>query len=326
MIQWLKKNSKLLISILVIAAVVYFFIVEFNKNWQDIQNMELRLNFPFLCVSVLFVILAYFVNTLTWRYLINSYHRSLKRISIKESIAIVNTTQLAKYLPGKVWSYAVQIYWLAKKGYSKSNVLFVNVVATISTLLAASAVGTIMLVSTLNKISKTGAILYIGLVFLAYAMFILFHTPILNFFIRLANKMMKKEISYVKISLKKILITQVLYLFGNVLFCVGGYVLCIAIGLDIDAKLMTVLVGSLLVADVVGFAVLITPGGLGVRESLMFFIISGVTKQKDVAIIVPIATRLLTMSVDIFMGACGFLLGRNTVIYPSNIVDEEPIT
>ena len=285
--------------------------------------MELKLNIPYLCYSFLLIAASYIINTLTWRYLINSYHRELNPISVKESIAIVNTTQLAKYIPGKVWSYAVQIYWLAKRGYSKSNVLFINVVATLSTLLAASAVGTIMLVTNLNKISKTGAILYIGLVILAYAVFILFHTPILNYLIRLANKIIKKEISYVKISLKQILVTQVFYLLGNVVFCIGGYVLCLAIGVTTDVQLMTVLVGSLLVGDVIGFVVLITPGGLGVRESLMFFIISGVTKQKDVAIIVPIATRLLTMSVDIAMGICAVLLGRKTIILPRNVSQQE---
>ncbi len=323
MIKWFRKHFKLIFSILIIGAVVYFFSTEFKKNWQDIQDMDLKLNIPFMCASLLIIALSYLINTMTWRYLINSYHRELQRISIKESIAIVNTTQLAKYIPGKVWSYAVQIFWLAKRGYSKSNVLFINVVATLSTLMAASAVGTVMLATTMAKISRNGAIFYIGMIILAYAVFILFHTPILNFLIRLANKIIKKEISYVNISLKQILVTQLLYLLGNVVFCIGGYLLCFAIGIDSDFKLMTVLVGSLLVGDVVGFVVLIVPGGLGVRESLMFFIITGVTKQKDIATVVPVATRLLTMSVDIAMGLLGLMLGRNTVINPRNVTQAE---
>jgi uncharacterized membrane protein YbhN (UPF0104 family) len=59
--------------------------------------------------------------------------------------------------------------------------------------------------------------------------------------------------------------------------------------------------------------VLVTPGGLGVRESMMFFIIKGVVKNNDVALVVPVATRLLTMTIDIALGITAFFLGNKTV-------------
>jgi uncharacterized membrane protein YbhN (UPF0104 family) len=314
MIQWIKKHIKVILSVVIIGLVAYFFTTEFKKNWQDILAMNLRLNFPLLAGSVFFMLVAYLGNTATWRYLINSFHPELPPISIKESVAIVNTTQLAKYIPGKVWSYAVQIYWLSKRGYPKSNVFFINLVATLSTLMAASAVGIIMLSLTLDKVSKTGTLVVIGIVILAYSVFILFHTPILNILIKLAAKLLKKEISYVKISLTSILLTQVYYISSNLFFCFGGYLLCYALGITDDFHVIVCVVGSLLVGDVVGFVVLVTPGGLGVREIMMAFIISGMAAaSKEVAIVVPIATRLLTMSVDIALGITAFFLGQKTV-------------
>ncbi len=314
MIPWIKKHIKVILAVIIIGTVAYFFTTEFKKNWQDILAMNLRLNLPLLVGSVFFMILAYLGNTATWRYLINSFHPELPPISIKESIAIVNTTQLAKYIPGKVWSYAVQIYWLSKRGYSKSNVFFINLVATLSTLLAASAVGIIMLSITLDKVSKQGAMFIIGIVIVAYTVFILFHTPILSILIKLAARLVKKEISSVKISYKKILLTQIFYVVSNLLFCIGGFMLCTAIGITDDYQLIMCVVGSLLVGDVVGFVVLVTPGGLGVREWMMYFIISGVAAaNKEVAVVVPIATRLLTMSVDISLGVTAFFLGQKTV-------------
>ncbi|MEI6852418.1 MAG: lysylphosphatidylglycerol synthase domain-containing protein, partial [Bacteroidota bacterium] len=290
MIQWIKKHIKVILSVIIIGLVAYFFTTEFKKNWQDILAMNLRLNLPLLAGSVFFMLVAYLGNTATWRYLINSFHPELPPISIKESVAIVNTTQLAKYIPGKVWSYAVQIYWLSKRGYPKSNVFFINLVATLSTLMAASAVGIIMLSFTLDKVSKTGAFIIISIVIVAYAIFILFHTPILNVLIKLAAKLLKKEISYVKISLTSIFMTQVYYVVSNLFFCFGGYLLCYAIGITDDFHVIVCVVGSLLVGDVVGFVVLVTPGGLGVREIMMTFIISGMAAaSKEVAIVVPIA-------------------------------------
>ena len=191
---------------------------------------------------------------------------------------------------------------------------FINLVATLSTLMAASAVGIIMLSFTLDKVSKTGAFIIISIVIVAYAIFILFHTPILNVLIKLAAKLLKKEISYVKISLTSIFMTQVYYVVSNLFFCFGGYLLCYAIGITDDFHVIVCVVGSLLVGDVVGFVVLVTPGGLGVREIMMTFIISGMAAaSKEVAIVVPIATRLLTMSVDIALGITAFFLGQKTV-------------
>jgi glycosyltransferase 2 family protein len=321
MISWIKKNLKIILSIIIIGLVAYFFTTEFKKNWQEIVNKPLILSFPLLTASVFLMILSYLGNTITWRFLINTFHPELPPISIKESIAIVNTTQLAKYIPGKVWSYAVQIYWLSKRGYPKSNVFYINLVATLSTLMAASAVGVIMLSINLDKLSKQWALLIVGAVLLAYAVFILFHTPILNLLSKLAAKLLKKEIATVSISIKNILLTQVFYIISNLIFCTGGILLCTGIGIPFNFSLMVCLVGSLLVGDVVGFVVLVTPGGLGVRESMMFFIISGIASAgHNVAIVVPIATRLLTMSVDVSLGITAFFLEKK------NVFGREPLS
>jgi glycosyltransferase 2 family protein len=171
-----------------------------------------------------------------------------------------------------------------------------------------------MLSLTLDKISKQGATLIIGIVIVAYAVFILFHTPILNILIKLASRIIKKEIDTVSISFKSILFTQIFYVISNLFFCFGGYLLCIAIGITDDFRLLIIMIGSLLVGDVVGFVVLVTPGGLGVREITMTFIISGVAAaSKEIAIIIPVATRLLTMSVDITLGITAFFLGHKSV-------------
>lgn len=317
--KWFKKHIKLILSLLIIGGVFYFFTTEFKKNWDDILEMDFSLNITLMIISFVLLIASYLGNTLIWRFLINSYHKDIDSITAKESFSIVNTTQLAKYLPGKVWSYAVQIYWLSKRGYSKSKVLFINVLATISTLLAASSIGVVMLAATLNNISRLLFVASIIGVILVYVIFIFFHSPILNFLIRLAAKLVKKEIEFVQISYMNMFITQSLYLLSNVVFCAGIYVLCLSIGIPNEPAIIVSMIGSLLVGDVAGFVVLVTPGGLGVREGLMFFILSG-NVNKQYAIIIPIATRLLTMSVDIFLGLIALIMGRKMFFHKKESV------
>lgn len=315
-----KKYIKIALIILIVGAIVFFFAQEFKKNWDDILEKNFRINVYWLIASFVMVIAAYLANTLTWRQLINAYHKQLPPITVKESIAIVNTTQLAKYIPGKVWSYAVQIYWLSKRGYSKSKVLFINIVATLSTLCAATFIGVIIIAVFHAKINSNTSILLILGICLAYSVFVFFHTPILNLIIILSNKFMKKKISPLKISLSQIIKTQLFYIITNLLFGLSIFLTCMAIGLDDNYSLNTLIVGSFLIGDVVGFLFIIIPGGLGVRESMMFFIIAG-SYQKDVALVVPLATRLLTMTADISMGILGFFLGKKNLFYKKAPVD-----
>ncbi len=316
----MKKYLKITLIILIVGAIIYFFASEFKKNWEDILEKNFRINIYWLISSFVMVIAAYLANTLTWRQLLNAYHKQLIPITVKESIAIVNTTQLAKYIPGKVWSYAVQIYWLSKRGYSKSKVLFINIVATLSTLCAATFIGVIIIAVFHAKINSNTSILLILGICLAYAVFVFFHTPILNLIIKLSNKFMKKKISPVKISLHQIIKTQFFYIITNLLFGMSIFLTCMTIGLNDNYSLNTLIVGSFLIGDVIGFLFIIIPGGLGVRESMMFFIIAG-SYQKEVALVVPLAARLLTMTADISMGILGFFLGKKNLFYKKAPVD-----
>ena len=66
-------------------------------------------------------------------------------------------------------------------------------------------------------------------------------------------------------------------------------------------------VGSTLVADVAGFLAIIVPGGLGVREAMMYAILGG-QASGALALILPVTSRLLNMGVDLLLGGIAFKL------------------
>ncbi len=296
------KNS---IALIIVAAFIWFFTRQFSKNISDIQALEIRFNWYYFAIAVCFIILAYMINTLCWKQLINSFH-SGKTISYKESIGIVNTTQLAKYLPGKLWSFAAQMMWLSRKGFSTSKVLFVNIVATISSLMTLFFIGTAMWSFSNPKISLGFAFLITSGVLVLYIIFIMFHTPLLNLLIRIINKLLKKNISIISISLRRLFITQLLYLACNFTFSTGCFFICMGIGIEDSFTIMIFLVSSMLIGDIIGFVALISPGGLGVREWIMFWMISG-TINRELAIIYPVVSRLVVMTADISSGLAGLL-------------------
>jgi uncharacterized membrane protein YbhN (UPF0104 family) len=60
---------------------------------------------------------------------------------------------------------------------------------------------------------------------------------------------------------------------------------------------------------VAGFLAIVVPGGIGVREGLMYAILGG-ELSGSLAIVMPVASRLLNMGVDIVLGAVAFKLLR----------------
>ena len=64
---------------------------------------------------------------------------------------------------------------------------------------------------------------------------------------------------------------------------------------------------SMMLSDVIGFLTVIVPGGLGVREGVMYFILKGDT-PKTLSLILPIASRIISMLVDVTLGTIGIVL------------------
>ncbi|HYQ17057.1 MAG TPA: hypothetical protein VEQ58_14900, partial [Polyangiaceae bacterium] len=81
--------------------------------------------------------------------------------------------------------------------------------------------------------------------------------------------------------------------------------------ISVDRGLMVI--GSSLVADVAGFLAIVVPGGIGVREGLMYTILGG-QATGSLAIVMPVASRLLNMAVDVLLGAVAFKLLKTLTV------------
>ncbi len=296
------------IIILIIAGSAWFFYHEFSANWNSLLKAEISYNPSFLCIAFLLICGGYLVNTFAWQQLINHYATG-RKIRFSESIAIVNTSQLTKYLPGKAWSFALQMWWMGEKGFSRPVVFFVNLIAMFSSLLATSLAG-ILLFSVTNKILNTQEVIFACLAGIAvYLIFILFYNPIINFSIHLIKRIFKKDISTFKVAFKRIIITQLLYISGTMIFAAGMYFVCFGLGMENNVLGILTVLGAILISDVIGFVVLISPGGLGIRESVMYLIL-GKVSVISMALIIPIATRVVTMLADLLLGLTGTILLR----------------
>jgi hypothetical protein len=223
---------------------------------------------------------------------------------------MVNTSNLTKYIPGKVWSYALQMYWMEKEGFPKSLVLFVNLMNLYISLIAALILGLVFLVFLPGKFPLTVTVpLLIGLTGFEMV-FLVFNSPIVNGLLSMINRIFKRDIKYFETSPKLISYLHVIYFAAAFSFGMGAWLLCFGIGFDVATGRMLSVMSAMMISEVAGFLAFIAPGGLGVREGVMYLLLRG-APSGALIFILPFATRIMSMLVDVILGALGLALLKN---------------
>jgi hypothetical protein len=221
---------KYIIGFLVFAGAGYFFIAEFYKHYDSISRFEFNLRWRYLLVAQFLLIVVSLAGTYSWKILLEII--SSQKITFQESIAIVNTSQLTKYLPGKVWSYALQMMLLAKRGVSKTIVLYINLFLMMTSLFASAFLGLLYFACfSFNDNNFWFILLSIYIAF--YLAFIFLNQYCLKIVIKIVQKIFKKTLEYTPVNVGLIVIFQISYLLINSIFGLTGYLLALGLGFTV---------------------------------------------------------------------------------------------
>ena len=304
-----KKYIKISFSVLLVALFVGFFYKEFKANWESVRTLQLTITWKYLLLGLLAMILNYVCTTLSWHIGINALDNR-KKLTFTQSISLVNISQLGKYIPGKLWSYMMQFYWLSSKGFPKATILYLNVITTVLPILVSLVFGGLLLI-TLPDWSHLRAEILFLIVCLLIINVVLLNQKFLKFFIDLFSRITQKKVSFCQISSCRIFFMQLIYIIGAFLWALSGYLIALSIGFEMDSLRIIFVSSSMLLGDVIGFLVLIAPGGLGVREGTMYMILKG-TGVVYFALIFPLIIRLLSTVTDLVMGIASIvIISRN---------------
>ena len=302
-----RKAARIVLPLLVFAAVSLFFLSEFRKNWASIESFHVAFEPSLAALAFAALSLTSLLTTYGWFLTLNAL--SGRRIGFPESIAAVNTSNLTKYVPGKVWSYALQMYWLTDAGYSKSLVLYVNLINVYVSLMTSLLLGAacMVLLPSGYPLSATGAAFAALLV--CDVLFVRYHSTLARALISYVNRVLKRDIGYFEPSAGLLLHLHLNYFVAAFCFGAGAYLLCLGIGLDVTRTGLLPVMAAMTISDVLGFLAVIVPGGLGVREGAMYVILRGASSA-TLSLVLPIAARIATMLVDMSLGLTGIILLR----------------
>ena len=262
------------------------------------------------------MLIAFLMDTYIWQICMNHYLN--KKLGFLESIAFLNTSNLFKYIPGKLWAYTVQIALMAKKNIAKSLVLYVNFVCLLCVIIVSTIYGLYYLFFCLKILPMRISILLFGFLILVDFAFIMWNTSVINWLIIKINKFFKREILPIKIEKWLILYIQFLYLVAWIPPGIGAYFLAKGIGLAVASSDMFALISSMSVSWIIGYIAIFTPGGLGVREGIMFLMLKQFSNVKT-ALFLPLATRLIYIIVELLLGITGILIGMKYGYFPKQM-------
>jgi len=286
-------------------AVSIYFYREFQKNWTPIQAAHLELHPVFLAAAFAAVVMTYLLTTLGWLVSVTSL--SANRITFAKSVAIVNVSNLTKYIPGKVWSYALQMYWLEKEGVSKTLVLYVNVLNLGISIVTALILGLCFLVLSPASFPVAVTLPMLLLLVLADLIFLRYGSALIDWLIFFVNRLLRLNLSYFQTSTRLLLRLHAICFAADFVFGLGAYLLSRGIGFEVPLDKVLPVMSSMMISEVAGVLAVIAPGGLGVREGAMYLLLKGPSFEA-LALMLPLGTRVLGMLVDLFLGGTGFLL------------------
>jgi uncharacterized membrane protein YbhN (UPF0104 family) len=202
------------------------------------------------------------------------------------------------------------MYWLAGAGFAKSLVVYVNVINLLISLITSFLLGIALLLPFPDRFPLT---LTLGSLILLLALDVAtlkFHHAVFKWLVALHNKLFKKrKLEYFEISTKLVVDLHVLHLVGNAAFGLAAYFVCLGIGYPVQLCQAPLLMASLLLADTIAVLALIVPGGLGVREGIMYAMLGGAASG-PLALTLPVATRIIHMIVDVGLGGTALRLLR----------------
>lgn len=303
-----KNLIKLVVSTLALGCVVYFFQRAFRQNWAEISAQKIELHYVHLLLALGCIVATYLVPTYGWKVTMNTLS-SAGRLTFSQSVAVVNASSLAKYIPGKIWSYALQMYWLSAAGFAKSLIVYVNALNLFVSLITSLMVGIAFLLPCSDRYPIGLTLAALVALVVADIVALRFHDFFLKWMVTLYNRFSKRKLSYFEVPMRLMLELHLLHLVAAVAFGLAAYFTCLGIGYPVRSDQVPLLMASLLLADTIAFLALIVPGGLGVREGIMYAMLGGAASG-PLALTLPLATRAIHMLVDVGLGGTALRLLR----------------
>lgn len=277
------------IKILITAAVCYFVYIKFRENFIAFSEMDKEVNWGIFAISILLIIITFIFTALAWKTILKGMGYDL---GLPRTFKIMFLSNLGKYVPGKIWQ-AMGVIYLSEKSNIPKSVSAASFIFTqlyiIPAALLISAIYLIYSADLYGGNTKTyGMIL---LLLSAAALLLLIFKPIV--IQRIVNLILRRiRIMEIEFEFNKIRALKIELIYFLVWIILGaGFVFftrsMISLSQNgyVQPEKIIHLMAIYVAAYIAGYLSILTPGGIGVREGALLFLLSPLLSPGEAALI-----------------------------------------
>jgi uncharacterized membrane protein YbhN (UPF0104 family) len=281
-------------------AVVLFLGRHIARNWVQIAAYPWSVDWPRLVLASACIAAAYSIFVLMWRRILRLLGGLL---SIVDAHRIWYISDLARYIPGRVWQVAGSAYMARAKGVSPIFAVSASLAAQLFVLAGGLLVAALTLGGVAERIPSD--IRLLGLL-AALGLFAVLFTPLFGATYRAALRAVHRSDYYSYIPWGERAVLLGVYVLAWLGFG-GGFYLFVSATAELPAGSFWPVVGVSAAGYVAGFVVLLVPGGIGVREGVYALLLS-LYLPGSVAAAVAVLSRVWLTAVELVVA--GLLLVR----------------
>lgn len=291
--KWLKTIG-ILLGLLIFGYLVYEVYLSLLKI--DAKAFFLQVRYGLLLLSVLMLSFFIFCTASLWTLIVKKLDGEVK---YRDCMAAYNLSLLAKYLPGGIWNLVGRVVFLQKKGVSLVVTSSSIIYEFLFLIASSTTVGGVLLFK--YDVFPTWAIIGIYACMLFFLLW-----P--NAVIVLMNKMLvlfKRNPITLHLSRRHVLAIYLLFVLVWSVYGAAFLVFIKAMNLGFSQSFLQ-LVAILASSWLAGY-LSPTPGGIGVREGLMVFLL-GKTSVASFASLISVISRVWFICAEILLIAIFFVL------------------
>ena len=283
---------------LALAVIALFLGWALYGNWEEVRAYQWSFDYPLLALSVAVMLASLSLYAWQWRVSLRCLGASVGFIKVLRTYFIGN---LGRYIPGKVWQFLGWFYLFEREGVSPVQTLTSIAVNQVIQNMTGLALAFVVLAGFRSTGLSRWLLPFLVLIPLGL---IVVQPPILEKLLNGALRLFKRESVTIELSPWDLAcFTAVHFL---IWLCYGlAFYLFIRALYPVPLEWLPALTGIFAGAWVLGFLSLLAPGGLGVREGILFYLL-GFYLPSHVAIAVTLLSRLWVTAAELMGTALAF--------------------
>jgi len=301
MIKWHKKKIlRKTIQGSIVVIIFFFLFRNLYTNWASVKEYSWHFNYPLLILSFLCVVCIFLFLIMMWQLILYKLGANLK---FKKAFRIWFLSALGRYIPGKVWQILGMVYLANKEGISVEKSVTSALLVQVLSIIPGMTLGIItlsFLTPSFHKwIYPSLFIIPLGII-LVYPPFL---EKIINFF---ALKLKRPKINF-NAKFKEILIFISFYFLSWIFYGFAFFLFTRSVT-SIPFQKALLFPGIFAGAYLIGLLTIFVPGGLGVREGILAYLLSFILPL-PIATAISLASRVWLTLAELFCVGIALKIG-----------------